>query len=343
MTRTGKAVTLARHVQEPMLARHPDDADSLDLAEGHHARIESLHGSACLRVTIDDGLTPGMVFAPFHWTNATSGMARIEAAVHPLTDKVSGQPELKATSVSVTRVIMASEGFLLSRTRVELPAWLQHTRITIPGGEALLFASTREAQPLHARLVNHLGEMPKRASLSDPSVQDERTVSFDGERLQAALFIGKAREPAVLEWLIELFSRDGLCLADRSAVLAGRPPAGGADLGPMVCSGFAVRKSSIAEAVQAGAHDVDALGGRTEGQHQLRFMPPRDQPNHQRCDRPARRAHACGCLNDPCGPLSEVPRPVCRRRPAVRGLHLRTLHRAAPEPVRQEWCACRAR
>ncbi len=260
MTRTGKAVTLARHVQEPMLALHPDDADRLDLAEGHHARIESLHGSACLRVTIDDGLTPGMVFAPFHWTNATSGMARIDAAVHPLTDKVSGQPELKATPVSVTRVIMASEGFLLSRTRVELPAWLQHTRITIPGGEALLFASTREAQPLHALLVNHLGEMPKRASLSDPSVQDERTVSFDGERLQAALFIGKAREPAVLEWLIELFSRDALCLADRSAVLAGRPPAGGADLGPMVCSCFAVRKSSIADAVRAGAHDVDAVG-----------------------------------------------------------------------------------
>jgi predicted molibdopterin-dependent oxidoreductase YjgC len=151
MTRTGKAVTLARHVQEPMLARHPDDADSLDLAEGHHARIESLHGSACLRVTIDDGLTPGMVFAPFHWTNATSGMARIEAAVHPLTDKVSGQPELKATSVSVTRVIMASEGFLLSRTRVELPAWLQHTRITIPVAKRC--CSPRRAKRSHCTHV----------------------------------------------------------------------------------------------------------------------------------------------------------------------------------------------
>jgi assimilatory nitrate reductase catalytic subunit len=260
MTRTGKAVTLARHVQEPTLALHPADAARLDLAEGHHARVESLHGSACLRVAIDDGLVPGMVFAPFHWTNATSGMARIDAAVQPLTDRISGQPEMKATPVSVMRVIMASEGFLLSRKRVDLPAWLQHTRITIPGGEALLFASTREAAQLHGLLVNHLGEMPRRASLSDPSVQDERTVSFDGGRLQAALFIGKAREPAVLEWLIDLFSRDELSASERSAVLAGKPPAGGVDLGPMVCSCFAVRKASIQDAVLAGALDVDAVG-----------------------------------------------------------------------------------
>jgi assimilatory nitrate reductase catalytic subunit len=264
MTRTGKAVTLARHVSEPSIALSPADAARLALGPGDFARIDSAHGAATLRVEIDDGLLPGSAFAPFHWNNATSGLARIDAVVQPITDNVSGQPELKATPVRVTPLRMAAEGFLLTRRPVTLPAWLQHTRLTIPGGEALIFASTRTAAQVHGLLVNFVGEAPRRSVLADAGAETFRTVAFAGRRLGAVLFSAPSRSPATLDWMIEMFARDHIDAATRKIVLAGRAPAGGADLGPMICSCFAVRRSAIVDAVRQGISDVDTIGEATK-------------------------------------------------------------------------------
>jgi assimilatory nitrate reductase catalytic subunit len=260
MTRTAKSPTLARHVAEPTLALHPADAQALGLKAADFARVESAHGAATLRVALDDGLPRGQAFAPFHWTDGVSGLARIDALVHPITDPVSGQPEAKATPVRVLPIAMASQGVLISRAPVAPPAWLQHTRITIPGGEAILFASTRAAEAVHAVLINLMGEAPRRSLVADAAAQDFRTVAFQGQRMAAALFVGRTRDAATIDWLIEAFAKDTLSAADRKAVLAGRAPAGGVDLGPMVCSCFAVRRGTIAAAVQAGACDVEAVG-----------------------------------------------------------------------------------
>jgi assimilatory nitrate reductase catalytic subunit len=260
MTRTGKAAKLAQHIAEPTLAVHPDDADAQGLADGDFARIDSAHGSATLRIVLDAGLPRGSIFAPFHWSNATSGLARVDAAVQPDTDPVSGQPELKATPVALTRIAMRSQGFLLSRQPVDAPTWLQHTRFTMPGGEALIFASTRKPAQLHGLLANLIGEAPKRAEAADDAAGRRRTIAFDGRRIGAALFVGSARDQAALDWMIELFGRSALTDAERKDVLAGRPPSGAADLGPQVCSCFAVRRATIEAAIAAGALTLDAVG-----------------------------------------------------------------------------------
>ncbi len=260
MTRTGKAVTLARHASEPMLALHPADAAELGLKDGGHARIDSTHGAATLKVTLDDGLQRGTVFAPFHWNDATSGLARVDAVVQPFTDAASGQPELKATPVRVTPLAMASEGFLISRARLMPPPWLQHTRLTVPGGQAILFASTQAPEQIHALLINHLGEATRRALATDTVTQDFRTIAFTGTRIDVALFVSQQRDAATFEWLVEAFAKPDLTLPERKAVLAGRAPNGGADLGPLVCACFAVRRAAIAAAVKAGARDVEAVG-----------------------------------------------------------------------------------
>jgi assimilatory nitrate reductase catalytic subunit len=260
MTRTGKAIRLARHVAEPMLAINPGDALGLGVAEGDFIRIDSAYGAATLRVTLDDGLPTGSVFAPFHWNDASSGLARVDAVAQAVTDPVSGQPELKATPVKLSPISMASEGFLVSRRRIILPDWLQHTRITIPGGEALLFASTRSPEAIHGLLINHLGEAWQRAEVSDPFAGDFRTLSFAGERLHAALFVQTRRDPVALDWLIESLGKEALSASERKAVVAGLTPAGSVDEGPLICSCFAVRRATIAAAVHDGAMTVEAIG-----------------------------------------------------------------------------------
>lgn len=262
MTRTGRSAKLARHAQEPELSMHPDDMAAAGLGEGRHARVTSAHGAATLRVAGDLGLQRGSVFAPFHWTDMTSGLARVDALAHPVTDPVSGQPESKATPVHIEPIRMASEGFLLSRRRIDLPAWLSHARIAVPGGEAALFASPRAADAMHALLLNHLGAAAARAGVSDPERGDFRTVTFAGARLEAALFVSGARDEAALEWLIDAFGKGSLCAATRKALLAGRPPAGSADSGPLICSCFGVRRRAIEAAVRGGAGDVESVGER---------------------------------------------------------------------------------
>jgi assimilatory nitrate reductase catalytic subunit len=260
MTRTGKAIRLARHVCEPSLSIHPETASTLLLSEGGFVSVESAHGAVALRVTLDDGLPRDAVFAPFHWNNATSGLARVDSVVQPNTDPVSGQPESKATPVRLRPLQMASEGVLVSRWSIRLPEWLLHTRLTIPGGEALLFASNGTPAAIHALLVNHLGEARSRAEVADPSADDFRTVAFEDGRLVSALFVQKKRDSAAIDWLIESLGKDKLTPSEHRAVLAGRPPAGGRDLGPLVCSCFAVRREIIADAVRAGAKSIDAIG-----------------------------------------------------------------------------------
>jgi assimilatory nitrate reductase catalytic subunit len=260
MTRTGKAVTLTRHVAEPSVALNPRDAANLGLKAGDFARVESCHGAVTLRVELDEGLACGTTFAPFHWNNATSGLARVDAVVQPLADKVSGQPELKATPVRLTPIRMACAGFLLTRAPVTLPPWLQHTRLTIPGGEALLFASTQDAMQVHGLLINYVGEAPRRTALADAGAQSFRTIAFAGKRLGAVLFTGTERNPAALDWMIEMFALDHLDATTRKVILAGRAPSGGADLGPMICSCFAVRRNTITDAVKRGIADVDGIG-----------------------------------------------------------------------------------
>ncbi len=211
-------------------------------------------------MALDAGLPRGLVFAPFHWNDATSRLARVDALAQAQVDPISGQPELKATPVQVTPLAMACEGFLVSRSRIELPDWLQQTRLAVPGGEAVLFASTRDAASLAGLLANHLGEAPGRVEIGDAAEGDFRTILFSGDRLELALVVQARRDAPMLDWIVECFGREGLDAEERKAVLAGCPPAGTVPRGALVCSCFGVRHDAIAEAVRNGALSVEAVG-----------------------------------------------------------------------------------
>jgi assimilatory nitrate reductase catalytic subunit len=260
MMRTGLSTRLARHVGEPLLSIHPDDARALGVDSGGYVRVESEYGAATLKANIDDGLAKGAVFAPIHWNDMTSGLSRIDSLVAPKVDPYSGQPELKATPVKLSPVDMECEGFLVTTRRAALPLWLQHSRITVPGGEAVVFASVRQAHALHALLINHIGQASSRAELDDPASEEFRTVSFDGNRLAGALFIQRKRDNNALEWVIDCIAKEELSATQMKALLAGRATTGIAEQGALVCSCFAVREMAIKAAVKEGAASVEAVG-----------------------------------------------------------------------------------
>ena len=80
-----------------------------------------------------------------HWTAQVSRAGRINAAVNPAVDPISGQPELKHTPVEIRALAVQWHGTILARRPVMLPQIAYWTHITGAGHHAYLVAGE---QPL---------------------------------------------------------------------------------------------------------------------------------------------------------------------------------------------------
>ena len=70
------------------------------------------------------------------------------------------------------------------------------------------------------------------------------------DRIAQCIFISARPDLPARQWLASLFDKAQLELADRAALLAGRPIAAGADTGPTVCSCFGVGRNTICKAIR---------------------------------------------------------------------------------------------
>jgi assimilatory nitrate reductase catalytic subunit len=82
---------------QPLLEVHPSLAGRLGVCDGSPVVVESRRGSATFQVTLDDGIRPDTVFAPFHWGGPGSANLLTAAAVDP----ISHMPEFKVSAVRI--------------------------------------------------------------------------------------------------------------------------------------------------------------------------------------------------------------------------------------------------
>ena len=121
MTRTGLSPRLGAHLPEPFVEIHPDDAAKAGVVDDGFARVTTDYGQCILKVVVSARQQRGMLFAPIHWSEANASGARVGALVAPFTDPFSGQPESKATPVSIAPYEYVFRGFVLSRKQLNLP------------------------------------------------------------------------------------------------------------------------------------------------------------------------------------------------------------------------------
>ncbi len=116
-TKTARAPQLQAAAPDAWVELHPSDAETLGIAEGDLARVESPRGAVEVRARIT-GIRIGVVFVPFHYGyfdqgdgRAPDGRAR---AANELTitqwDPVSKQPIFKTAAARVTKVAGANGG-----------------------------------------------------------------------------------------------------------------------------------------------------------------------------------------------------------------------------------------
>jgi NADPH-dependent sulfite reductase flavoprotein alpha-component len=103
-TKTTKVAKLNKLDPGPFLEIHPEDAAALRIAEGDGVEISSRRGRAVLPARITDAVSPGNVFAPFHWNDAHGPDLTVNAVTNDAVDPASLQPELKICAVQLARV-----------------------------------------------------------------------------------------------------------------------------------------------------------------------------------------------------------------------------------------------
>src|SRR5262249_51363321 len=172
MTRSGSSPRLSAHTPEPFVAVHPADGQVLRLRDGGFARVATRHGACLLKVAFDLGQPRGSLFAPIHWSVITASSARVGDLVMADTDPFSGQPEAKATPATIGPIAFRFRGFAVTRQRAELPAGTWWARVTLAGGNGLLFATDDE-----------------------PAVWRERSKRLFGPNVELAEFFYEARHP----------------------------------------------------------------------------------------------------------------------------------------------------
>lgn len=258
MTRTGKSVRLAGHRPEPAIEIHPRDASARGLADGDIAEVASRWGQGVMRVQVTDALRIGGVFAPMHWTAQVSCAGRINAAVNPAVDPISGQPELKHTPVEIHRLDIRWHGTILARRPIMLPEIPYWARIKGAGHHAYVVAGD---QPF--AVAQRTLSAAVRTTNPGPWLIGENGVGAvisDG-RVEAAVALGPLHDVEARDRFAPYMALDRLTAEQRDELLRG-----GTDThrGGELCACFGVSRGAVEAAIAEGAASLAAVGATTD-------------------------------------------------------------------------------
>jgi assimilatory nitrate reductase catalytic subunit len=251
MTRTGQSPRLGQHLPEPYVEVHPIDAAGAGVSDGGFARVTTDFGQCILRAVVTDRQQAGSLFAPIHWSEETASAARVGALVAPITDPVSGQPENKATPALLAPYGFAQSGFVLSRVPLALPAGSWWARVAVGGGYGYLLAAEINLEVWQNWFATNAGSADI-AEYVDQGAHVYRAASYQGDKLQACLFVGPADDAIGWDALKALFAGETVSEEDRRTLLSGRSRDGLSDAGPIVCACFGVGRTTICASIAAG-------------------------------------------------------------------------------------------
>jgi assimilatory nitrate reductase catalytic subunit len=265
MTRTAKTARLMSHITEPFAEIHPEDAQQLGLKDAELAEVRSPHGQIIVRTLITTRQHPGAVFVPMHWTDQYASAARVCALVNANTDRISGQPELKATPVSVKKFAARWYGFAVSRAKpTAIPADYWAIAPAKPGWRVEIAGlQLPENWDIFVRTYFNLNQDGTAEVLAyrDERSGHHRFAIFDDEQLIGALFVAANPVTVSRTFAADRLNSTASDARDRLRILAGRTAANEIDRGAIVCACFEVGLNQIVEAVTSGGCITpDAVG-----------------------------------------------------------------------------------
>lgn len=259
MNRTARSQRLLEHSAEPYVDMNPDDAYGLHLKDQQLVALKGPQGKFIGRLKLTQNQTKGSLFVPIHWNRCFSGQANVDSLVNPVVDPISGQPELKHSTVKVYDPALNYCGFVLTEQNLKIENMPYWARIPLAKGERYELADQTplNQHPLFYQLQKVDGEW---LYYQDPAQGIFRAVCLQENRLVAVL--ASAQDLQHLpprQWLSDSLGCE-IADQDRLSLLAGEQ-ANQPDTGRTVCACFQIGEKSIQNAIQAqGLDSVEALG-----------------------------------------------------------------------------------
>lgn len=258
MTRTALAPRLNQHLPEPFVEIHPDTAARYAIEAGSLVKVDTRYGTALVRASITDSVRRNEIFMPMHWNRQFASLARTGALVNPVTDPISGQPELKHTPASIKpwqaqwhgKVLMAA-----TASDIDIPAF--EYAVKVPQAHCLqLILAGSQPQPDMESFGGYWGsrdvlDCDDTIHYHDSATHTLRWAGFRAGKLQFVAMLAKQDTRIDLQWLDSLFEQTELGTHERRGLLSGKSPAGGEDCGRIVCACFGVGENTLRNTIGA--------------------------------------------------------------------------------------------
>ncbi len=296
MTRTGYSARLSRHLAEPYLALHPDDARNHGIDDADLVRVSAGQSHVLLRALLSDRQQRGHVFAPIHWSEQFAANARIDTLIRANVDPFSKQPAFKNHAVTIARYVPKSYAYGVVRHKPILreSADIGYWAIAPVDGGWQVEAAGALAVDAFARLLSGVDTLntaqtcagdiellthnETRGGVSSAAV-------FVGSQLHALVFAGDVPVRASRSWAQQQLTDDATGRHKRWQWLAGRAADSQPDKGAIVCSCHLVGISEIERAVvRFGCADLNSIGNRLQAGTNCGSCRSEIQSIIQRCD-----------------------------------------------------------
>ncbi len=260
MTRTGLTSTLLSHIDQPFVAMHPVTARSYDIEAGDLVEVSSPIGSIKVIAVIDKAMAKKQLFVPIHWNDQYSSMARVDTLVAPITDAISGQPELKYTCANMTKVNTQAWAIIVSRNQLDCTQFINWNASPLGQGQGYLYqiaitANFNWPDFIANKRLHEQGPAQAYEHFSDHKHNDQRLVCFSDQQVELAIYSHQdSNQLPSASFMRDLFTKP--VANSYWPLLSSTTPSSG----KLICSCFKVSEEAIQAAIEAGATSAQQLG-----------------------------------------------------------------------------------
>jgi assimilatory nitrate reductase catalytic subunit len=255
MTRTGDVPSLSAHDDLPFAQINTIDAARHYLKENQMVRLSNNFGEFIAVVKIDSDVKQGELFAPIHWNNEFAKNAVVTAIVSPEVDPVSGQPEFKASAVTITKYECKQWARIASLNPIDKKGFDYWAQTKTKRGYITLLG-INDVVGWRQWCETQLGEESRYIQYSDDANSTDTVLVTKGEAIEMLVYalVNVECLPS-FSWLASAFDNNDT--TKLTALLH-------AELGQhdqLICSCFGTTKKSIeAASLDGGVKTLDELG-----------------------------------------------------------------------------------
>ena len=254
MTRTGSAPSLSAHDDLPFVQINTIDAARHCLKENHMARLSNDLGEFIASVKVDDDVKQGELFAPIHWSNNFAQNAVVTAIVSPEVDPVSGQPELKASTVTIAKYECQQWARIASVHAIDKNGFDYWAQTKTKRGYVAL-VGINEVTDWRLWCETQLGEESRYVQYSDDAKSAETVLAIQNESIEMLVYaMDNIEYLPSFSWLSNAYDdNDTATLTRLLHAEQGRRD-------QLICSCFGTTKNTIEASLSNGVKTLEELG-----------------------------------------------------------------------------------